>query len=322
MTRSTTLAAPAPTGAARPPEPGAAPAPRRRRSGYAAYLVPGTVLFTVVIAVPFVMNLGISLTSWQGIGTPEWVGLENYRQLLGDQTFWASFRHNLALIVAMALIPTALGLFIAAVLFDYVATKFGHGTVAALRACFYLPQVLPIAVAGVVWGWILHPTYGALNVTLEALGLGALTQNWLGDPDWALISVMAIMVWVQLGFPVVIFMAGLQRVDPALHEAAMLDGASWLRRFRHVTIPQIRPEVYVVLLWTTIASLKVFGPIYVLTRGGPGGSTNVPAYYSYQNFFEKTQVGYGAAIATVLTLVIVGLTVVFLRIQKNSEDAT
>lgn len=321
MTRSTTLAAPAPTGAARPPETGAAPAPRRRRSGYAAYLVPGAVLFTVVIAVPFVMNLGISLTSWQGIGTPEWVGLENYRQLLGDQTFWASFRHNLALIVAMALIPTALGLFIAAVLFDYVATKFGHGTVAALRACFYLPQVLPIAVAGVVWGWILHPTYGALNVTLEALGLGALTQNWLGDPDWALISVMAIMVWVQLGFPVVIFMAGLQRVDPALHEAAMLDGASWLRRFRHVTIPQIRPEVYVVLLWTTIASLKVFGPIYVLTRGGPGGSTNVPAYYSYQNFFEKTQVGYGAAIATVLTLVIVGLTVVFLRIQKNSEDA-
>ena len=133
---------------------------------------------------------------------------------------------------------------------------------------------------------------------------------------------MVIMVWVQLGFPVVIFMAGLQRVDPALHEAAEIDGASWMRRFWHITLPQIKPEVYVVLLWTTIAALKVFGPIYVLTRGGPGGATNVPAYYSYQNFFERTQVGYGAAIATVLTLLIVALSVVFLRIQRPAEEAS
>jgi ABC-type sugar transport system permease subunit len=133
---------------------------------------------------------------------------------------------------------------------------------------------------------------------------------------------MVIMVWVQLGFPVVIFMAGLQRVDPALYEAAEMDGASWMKRFRHITVPQIKPEVYVVLLWTTIAALKVFGPIYVLTRGGPGGATNVPAYYSYQNFFERTQVGYGAAIATVLTLLIVALSIVFLRIQRPAEEAS
>jgi raffinose/stachyose/melibiose transport system permease protein len=133
---------------------------------------------------------------------------------------------------------------------------------------------------------------------------------------------MVIMVWVQLGFPVVIFMAGLQRVDPALHEAAELDGASWMRRFWHVTLPQIKPEIYVVLLWTTIAALKVFAPIYVLTRGGPAGATNVPAYYSYQNFFERTQVGYGAAIATVLTLLIVALSIVFLRFQRPAEEAS
>ena len=101
-----------------------------------------------------------------------------------------------------------------------------------------------------------------------------------------------------------------------------MDGASWWRRFWHITLPQIKPEIYVVLLWTTIAALKVFGPIYVLTRGGPGGATNVPAYYSYQNFFERTQVGYGAAISTVLTLLIVALTVVFLRIQGPDEEAS
>jgi raffinose/stachyose/melibiose transport system permease protein len=293
-----------------------------RPRGYAVYLVPGLVLFALIIAVPFAMNLWFSLTNWQGVGPQEFTGLDNYRRLLEDETFWASFRHNVALIVAMAVIPTALGLLLAAALFDYIGKRFGTRTVAALRACYYLPQILPIAVAGVVWGWILHPSSGALNASLEEVGLGSLTRNWLGDPNWALLTVMVIMVWVQLGFPVVIFMAGLQRVDPGLYEAAEMDGASWLRRFWHITMVQIRPEVYVVLLWTTIAALKVFGPIYVLTKGGPGGATNVPAYYSYQNFFEKTQVGYGAAIATVLTVLIVALTAAFLRIQRPAEEAS
>jgi raffinose/stachyose/melibiose transport system permease protein len=179
--------------------------------------------------------------------------------------------------------------------------------------------VLPIAVAGIVWSWILAPRDGALNEVLRAVGLDSLAQNWLGDPDLALWTVMGVMLWIQVGYPVVIFMAGMQRVDPSLHEAAELDGASWWGRFFHVTVPQIRPEIFVVLLTCTIAALKVFAPIYVLTRGGPGGSTNVPSYYSFQNFFEKTQVGYGAAIATVLTVLILVLTTVFLRLQNRGE---
>ena len=118
-------------------------------------------------------------------------------------------------------------------------------------------------------------------------------------------TVMLVLVWVQIGYPVVIFMSALQRVDPELYEAAELDGAGWWRRFRAITIPQIKPETFVVVLTCTVAALKVFGPIYVLTRGGPEGSTLVPSYYSYLNFFDKSKVGYGAAIATVLTLVIV-----------------
>ncbi|MGR3938722.1 carbohydrate ABC transporter permease [Streptomyces sp. BRA346] len=293
---------------------------RQREYPYTLFLIPGALAFLAVIVVPSLMNTGISFTHWQGVGTPEWAGLDNYRTLLDDDAFWESFRHSLAMVVAMAAIPTALGLVLAAALFDFVGKHFGSRTASVLRACFYLPQVLPIAVAGIVWSWILAPEAGALNVSLKAVGLGSLRHDWLGDPDLALYTVMGVMVWVQLGFPLVVFMAGLQRVDPALYEAAELDGASWWRRFWHVTLPQIRPEISVVLLWCTIAALKVFGAVYVLTKGGPGGATNVPSYFSFQSFFEKTQVGYGSAVSTVLTVIILALALVALRLQTRAED--
>ncbi|MHB9861351.1 carbohydrate ABC transporter permease [Streptomyces sp. YIM S03343] len=295
--------------------------PRRSRSPYALYLVPGVIAFTAVIVLPFVMNTYVGFTDWQGVGSPKWTGLANYRELMDDSEFWASFRHSLFMVVAMAGIPTVVGLVLAAALFDYIGKHFGSKITAILRACFYLPQVLPIAVAGIVWSWILAPDNGSLNALLKAVGLGSWQQDWLGDPDIALYSVMAVMVWVQIGFPLVIFMAGLQRVDPQLHEAAELDGAGWWGRFWHVTLPQIRAEIYVVLTWCTIAALKVFGAVYVLTKGGPGGATDVPSYFSFSTFFEKTQVGYGAAISTVLTVIILALALLGLKLQTRAEDA-
>lgn len=285
----------------------------RGRRGYWLYLVPSLLLFTAVIVVPFVMNVAASFTRWSGVGKPRWIGLDNYTRLLSDERFWESFQHNVALIVAMAIVPTAIGLVLAAALFDYIGKRFGTRTAAALRAMYYLPQVLPVAVAGVVWGWMLHPSYGAVN---QIFGLDL---DWLGDPDLALATVMGVMVWFQLGYPVVIFMAGLQRVDPSYYEAAEIDGASWWRRFWHITLPQIRPEIFVVLLTCTIAALKVFGPIFVLTRGGPGNATMVPSYFSYLNFFQKSNVGYGSAIATVLALIIVVVTFLFLRVQERES---
>ncbi|CAM5642596.1 MULTISPECIES: carbohydrate ABC transporter permease [Streptomyces] len=295
--------------------------PLRLRNPYALYLIPGVIAFLAVVIVPFAMNIYFSLTHWQGVGSPTWAGLENYQELMKDSRFWESFRHSVAMVLAMAVIPTAVGLVVAAALFDYIGKHFGSKLASVLRACFYLPQVLPITVAGIVWSWILAPENGSLNELLKAVGLGSLQQDWLGDPNVALYSVMAVMVWVQLGFPVVIFMAGLQRVDPSLHEAAELDGTNWWQRFWHVTLPQIRPEIYVVMLWCTIAALKVFGAVYVLTKGGPADATIVPSYFSFSTFFEKTDVGYGSAIATVLTLIILALTTIGLRFQSRSEDA-
>jgi raffinose/stachyose/melibiose transport system permease protein len=286
---------------------------------YLLYLIPSALLFLGVIAVPFVMNIGISLTRWSGVGPLKWVGLANYRQLIGDSQFWAAFWHSAALIVAMAIIPAFIGLVLAAALVDLIAGKFGPRTASVLRACIYLPQVLPIVVAGIVWGWILDPQSGALNRLLSDLGLGWLAKDWLGDPRYALLTVMGVLVWIQVGYPVVMFMAGLQRVDPQLAEAAEIDGASWWRRLWRITVPQIRPEIYVVLLTCTIAALKVFALIFVLTQGGPGTATQVPSYFSYQNFFQYAQVGYGAAIATVLTVIIIVLSTLFLRVQHAGQ---
>ncbi|MEN5074652.1 sugar ABC transporter permease [Isoptericola cucumis] len=295
---------------------------RRRRPGwlpYLPYLIPGGVLFVVVIGYPLVTNVYISLFSWRGGLAPlEWIGADNYTELWHDAAFWTSFQNSVAMIVAMVIVPTAIGLVLAAVLFDYLGRRFGGRVASVLRATYYLPQILPVAVAGVLWNWILNAQTGALNEILRGLGVTD-PPNWLGDPASALPSVMLVLIWVQIGYPVVIFMAALQRVDPELYEAAELDGAGWWRRFRAITIPQIRPETFVVTLTCTVAALKVFGPIYVLTRGGPESSTLVPSYYSYLNFFDKSRVGYGAAIATVLTVVIIVVAVVILALQARAE---
>jgi len=293
-------------------------AARRRQAVYWLYLLPGVIALTVVIIVPFALNVFYSLHRWKGGLAPmHWYGLGNYSDLLGDSAFWSSFRNSVWMIVAMVIVPTLIGLVLAAVLFDYIGKNVGNRTASFLRATYYLPQIMPVAVAGIVWNWIFNAETGSLNALLRGFGV-AHPPNWLGSPSTALPAVMLVLVWVQIGYPTVIFMSALQRVDPELYEAAELDGAGWFRRFRAITIPQIKPETFVITLTCTIAALKVFAPIYVLTRGGPELSTLVPSYYSFLNFFDKSKVGYGAAVATVLTLVIVLVAGVIQLLQNRS----
>jgi len=288
---------------------------------YWFYAIPGALLVIAVILVPLGQNIYYSFTSYRGIRPPRWIGLQNWQHLMHDEKFWTSFGNSIAMIVAMVIVPTVLGLLIASVLFDIIGKKFGGKTASFLRATFYIPQIIPIVVAAIVIGWIARPQDGALNVILKAMGLGHLAQNWLGDPRWALATIMVVLVWAQIGYPVVVFMAALQRVDPELYEAAELDGANWWRRFRAITISAIRPEIFVVTLTCTIAALKVFAPVYALTRGGPGTSTIVPSYYSYSQFFQSQQVGYGATISTALSVVIIIVAVVFLVLQRRVEKS-
>ncbi len=287
--------------------------------GFAAFLIPGLIGLTVIIILPFLVTVAASFTKWNGVNPPVWVGLANYARAVSDLKFWAAFRNNLVMILAVTVVPTILGLLISVFLFDYFTRKFSPGLANFFKAALYIPQVLPVAIAGVVWRWILNPNWGSLNATLTSIGLDNLARNWLGDPSTALPAVMVIMVWFQIGYPLVIFMAALQRVDPELLEAAEMDGATWLQKFFYITIHQIRPEVFVVVVTTTIYSLKLFGQIYVLTRGGPGSATIVPSYYTYQALFEQANVGYGSTIATVMTIIILLLTFLFIRLQVKQE---
>ncbi|MEV5549756.1 sugar ABC transporter permease [Streptomyces sp. NPDC052309] len=289
-----------------------------RFTGYAVFLAPGLLLGLLFLVVPLVMTFYYSLTAWQGIGDPTFIGLDNYTRLFQDADFWASFRNIAFVIIGIAVVPTLLGLFLAALLFDYIGKKHGDGIVGIFRSGLYLPQVIPVAVTGLMWGWILAPE-GAVNSVLDTIGLGSLAENWLGDPGLALWVVLGVLVWMQLGYPLVLFMSGLQRIDPELYEAASLDGASWWQRFTRITVPILRPEVYVVLVTTTIAGLKVFAQIFVLTGGGPGNSTLVPAYFAYQNFFERADVGYGSAISSTITLLVLIIAGTMLTRQARED---
>jgi raffinose/stachyose/melibiose transport system permease protein len=289
--------------------------------GYGLFLIPGITAFLVIIIIPFLTNIGISFTKWGGVRPPVWIGLSNYQRLIGDSVFWLSFKNNLILLLAMTVIPTIAGLLLATFLFDYVTNAFGQKVASFFRAGFYLPQILPSAVIGIVWAWILQPDWGVVNFVLKGIGLSSLAHDWLGDPSTALFAVMFVLVWFQLGYPIVIFMAALQRVDPELLEAASIDGASWFQKFWYITIHLIQPEILVVVLTTTIYTLKIFGQVYVLTRGGPGNATSVPSYYAYKQFFETQQVGYGSTVSLALAVIIILLTVLFVNIQSRRENA-
>lgn len=290
-----------------------------RSKGFFAFIVPALVVVIALVIVPFGYNGYLSLFQWRGGLAPKtFVQFDNYIRLLSDEQFWISFRNSIAMIVAVVVIPMIIGLILAAVLFDHIAKEFGGRVVNGLRAAFYLPQILPIAAVGIMWSWILASQNGAINLALNRLGVEN-GPNWLGDFPLALLSVMAVLVWAQIGFTVVIFMAALQRVDPELFEAATLDGAGWVARFRHITIPQIKPEIFVVTLTATIYALKVFAPILILTRGGPEGTTYVPSYYAYYTFFSRSAVGYGAAISNVLTVLILVVVIVIMAMQARSQ---
>ena len=288
------------------------------RRGYYLYLIPGTVGLLLIVIIPQVANFALSFTAWKGVGTPRPIGLQNYQRLLGDDQFWGSMNHTLLFMVSMTVIPVLIGLVLAALLFDYIRDQFGERLSSLFRAGFYLPQILPITAAGVLWGWMLNPL-GIANTVLKAIGLGALAQNWIGDATYALPAVSLVIVWIQVGYCLVVFMAGLSRVDPSLHEAAEIDGAGWWQRLIAITIPMLAPEIFVVVLTTLIAALKVFAPIFVLTVGGPDNATMVPSYLTYYHFFTTQRVGYAAAIATVQLALTVVLAVIFLRFQARQQ---
>jgi len=249
-----------------------------------------------------------SLMEWDGIGSPKFVGLDNFVDIVRDERLREAFRHALVLIFFYAILPVALGLVLAALLTRSRVRGLGF-----FRTVIFLPQVIAMVVVAVTWRQIYAPD-GALNNVLRLVGLDRLTRTWLGDYTLTLPAVGLIGTWVSTGLATVLLMAGMSKVPRDLYEAARLDGAGAVREFFAITLPAVRGETVVALTLTIIAALKTFDLVYVTTSGGPGTSTTVPSYEVYRLAFEVGDIGGAAAMGIALTIVVFVITALVNRI--------
>jgi len=258
------------------------------------YVLPGFLVFGAFVFLPILAAIGLSLTDWNGITAPVFVGLDNFTRLFADDLFYKALGNNAQFIVYYCVLPLVLGLMLAA-----IVSSVGTRQRLALRTLFFLPYIMPTAVLGIIFQWLYNPAFGPFNQILKAVGLGKLALPWLGDFHFVLPAVGAVATWYFFGFCMVIFLTGIQRIDPSLHDAAKVDGARPWQSFLSITAPLLLPEIRVVLLLTVIASIKSFDLIFTMTRGGPSNATLVPNIYMYQLGFQLNRFGYAAAVALI-----------------------
>lgn len=266
-----------------------------------AYLSPYIIGLLVFTTVPFVGSLYLSFTDYNLISSPVWTGLDNFRELAGDRTFLRSLRVTLLYVCLTVPIKLAFALFIAVIL-NYRLRAIGF-----FRTAYYVPSILggSIAVA-VLWRYIFADA-GLVNMVLASVGLEPV--NWFGDPVNALFTITLLRTW-QFGSAMVIFLAALQAVDKSLYEAAAIDGAGRWHSFVHITLPLITPVIFFNLIMQMVQAFQEFNGPYVITGGGPLKSTYLLPLYIYDEAFKNFNMGYASAIAWVLFLIIMALTLV------------
>lgn len=291
------------------------PADRRETLTAWAFLAPSALHLLLFTAGPLVFTLVLSLHDWDLLRADRpFVGLANYAELARDPLFWRALV-NTALYALYVPVSMALALGAALVLNQPLRGM------KALRAIVFLPTVVSYVAIAVVWQWIFNVDFGLLNVLLRAVQLPAI--DWLGDPRTALLAVMLVSAWVQLGYQMVIYLAGLQGIPSHLQEAATLDGAGAWARFRHVTFPLLRPVTTYLFVTGVIWSFQVFTLVYVMTEGGPVHATDVLVYRIYQNAWEFRRMGYASAMSWVLFALLLGLTLLQWRaVNRTVEHAT
>jgi raffinose/stachyose/melibiose transport system permease protein len=281
------------------------------------YLLPALVLYGYFLVYPMLDSVRLSFYQWSGFRTetPKFVGFDNYvRMFTADPVFWTATFNTLLWVVLTLAVPMMLGLLLALGLNRKLAGRN------AMRSIFYIPSVFASITVAAMWRWIYNPTLGLVNQTLHQIGLGHWAQTWLGDPNIAIYSVFVASIWQAVGFPLVLFLAGLQSVPQELVEAAKIDGASTWQVFKAVTLPALRPTTVVVLILTIINSLKVFDLIVGMTGGGPAQSTQVLALWSYTQSFSNHAFGAGGAVATVLLIISLALVVPYMLWSLKGHD--
>ncbi|MFG1940864.1 carbohydrate ABC transporter permease [Micromonospora tulbaghiae] len=304
--RARTVAAPAAPARARRPR-----SRSRSRLVPLLYTAPALLFYLAFVIAPWLHSLWISFWDWNGIGVATWAGLGNYRGIVSDPALRLSLIHAFGLIVFYSVIPICLGLVLAAL----VANMPWKG-MPFVRTVIFLPQILPLVAVGSVWK-LFFDDDGPLNSVLRTVGLDNATRAWLGDFTWAYPAVGVVGTWVSTGLCFLLLYSGIGKIDPALYEAARLDGAGAVHEFRHVTVPGLRRELSVAATVTVIAALASFDVVYVMTGGGPGEATMVPGVAIYRLTFTAGQVGTACALATVLSVLTCAVMYVLNRLTRE-----
>ena len=273
------------------------------------FIAPAMVFYLGFLIYPMLVSFWTSLLDWDGLSdTSTFIGLQNYTKFLfADEVARTALVNNVIWTLGALTIPTAFGLGLAVILNQRLP-----GTL-MFRTIIYAPAVLPLVAVGLIWSWMYNPNFGAINVAMRAVGLGAYTSGWLSSFDMAMPSVFITYVWGSVGFPMILYLAGLQSINSDYYDAARVDRANGVRRFQHVTLPGLRESHVIVLSLAVIGGFKVFDLIYTMTYGGPGRVTQMLGTWMYFQSFQYYNAGYGAAIAWVIASIILVLAIPYIR---------
>lgn len=286
----------------------------QRRLAPWLFLAPGAIFFLFYVIFPIFQSFHISLYRWDGLGEPIWVGLGNYEELADDPAFYTSLRNNVIWLV-LYLLAIPMGLFLA---------LFLNQTVTGIRiykSLFFFPFVISQIVVGLVFAWFYDPTFGLMNTILRWFGAGPIAV--LGDPRYVTYGIIAAGLWPQTAYCMILYLTGLNAVDPEQVEAGRLDGAKGWRMLWYVILPQLRPATFIAFVVTVIGALRSFDLVSIMTSGGPFGSSRVLAYYMFEVALSEYgfRMGYGAAIAVVLFLIMMVYIAFFLTKMYRDERA-
>ncbi len=281
----------------------------KKRLTIMLFLLPSIGGFVFFQAFPIGFSFGLSLTDWDVLRKANFVGLENYRNILGSEEFWRVIRNTLYFMVLY--LPLMLSVSIGVALLLNVKTR----TIGIFRTIFFIPVLTSWVAAAMIWRWLLSPYYGPINAVLGFAGLQG--PGWLYDTVWAMPGIVLASVWKDMGFYGLIFLAGLQSISVGYYEAAEIDGATRWQRFRKVTLPLLSPTLFFVMIISIINSFQLFPQVMIMTQGGPHGSTQVMVERIYNYAFTYYKMGYATALSWVLFAIIFVVTFFQLRMQKR-----
>ncbi|SDN95185.1 multiple sugar transport system permease protein [Paenibacillus sp. yr247] len=274
------------------------------------FILPASLHLMVFVIYPILFALYLSFHKWSILKPDKpFVGLGNYKKLLDDTDFWIAMKHTFYFVAGSVPTGIAISLLVALVLNRKMRGVYWFRTI------FFLPVISSTVAIAMVWQWILQPEFGLLNFMLSKVGIHGI--KWLLDPNWAMIAVIIVSVWKGIGYQMIIFIAGLQGIPDHLYEAARIDGASKWRMFWSVTVPLLMPTLFFLAVTSVISSFQVFTVVYMLTEGGPLGSTDVVVYHIYDQAFKRFNMGYASSQSYVLFAVIFAVTMIQIKVMKR-----